>query len=78
MWMVMGTFIYGLGLTWVFISLFGLYGAAYGLVTAVFITVTVKQIMLQRYLPINPWQPFVQSLLFYPELVLLLRNKIKS
>lgn len=78
MLMVIGTFIYGLGFTWIFILLFGLYGAAYGLVAAVFVTVVIKQIFLQHFVPVRFWQPFVVSVKFYPELFRLLMIKIKD
>lgn len=75
--MVIGTFAYGLGFTWFFINGFGLYGAAFGLVVAVFVTVVIKQVFLQRYIPVRFWQPFAQSILFYPDLFRMLLKKIK-
>ena len=78
MFMVMGTFVYGLGFSWFFINRFGLYGAAYGLVMAVCVTAVIKQIFLQRYIPIRYWQPFLQSVAFYPELFRMLLKKLKK
>ena len=77
MLMVIGTFVYGLGFTWVFIYCFGLYGAAYGLVAAVFITVIIKQFFLQKYIPVRSWKPFVYCIQFYPELLRMLQQKLK-
>jgi lipopolysaccharide exporter len=76
--MVMGTFTYGLGFTWFFINGFGLYGAAFGPVAAVFVTVVIKQIVLKRYIVVRYWQPFVQSILFYPVLFRMLLEMIKK
>jgi len=78
MLMVMGTFLYGLGLTWIFILFFGLYGAAYGLVAAVGITVILKLALLRRYLPIRIWQPFIHSIKFYPELYRILTKTLQT
>jgi O-antigen/teichoic acid export membrane protein len=78
MLMVIGTFIYGLVFTWVFINSFGLYGAAYGLVAAVFFTVIIKQFFLQRYIPVRIWKPLVHSLYFYPQLLQMLQHALKT
>lgn len=76
--MVMSTFVYSLGFSWFFIKTFGLYGAAYGMVAAVFITVVIKQIILQRYLPIHIGSPFVYAVSNYPRMIRMAVNRIKN
>lgn len=76
MLMVMGTFVYSIAFTWLFIQSLGLYGAAYGMVTAVFITVVIKQFILRRFLPISVRVPFILAIKNYPQMLRMVREKI--
>lgn len=78
MLMVMGTLVYSIVFTWFFIQLFGLYGAAYGMVAAVFITVVIKQIILRRFLPVKLGTPFILAIKNYPRILQIAREKIKQ
>ncbi|MFC4873278.1 oligosaccharide flippase family protein [Negadavirga shengliensis] len=68
MLMVTGTFMYGAVLSWLFIQSFGLMGAAYGIVTATMITAAIKQIILNRYIPIRLDRAFRHARDNYPRL----------
>ncbi|NHE58234.1 oligosaccharide flippase family protein [Cyclobacterium plantarum] len=59
--MVFGTFVYGVGLSWLFIQWTGLQGAAYGLVISIFITVLIKNFILSRYIDIHIWACWAQA-----------------
>ena len=76
MLMVMGTFVYSIAFTWLFIQSLGLYGAAYGMVTAVFITVVIKQFILRRFLRISVGGPFILAIKNYPQMLRMVREKI--
>lgn len=76
--MVIGTFIYGAILSWFLINSYGLIGAAYGLVLAVFITAVVKQIILYRYIPIQFKNCLKEAVLMYPRMLDTVLQKIKK
>jgi O-antigen/teichoic acid export membrane protein len=76
MLMVFGTFVYGAGLSWLFIRWVGLSGAAYGLVAAVFCTAFIKHLILRKYLPIRFFQCLVQAFRMYPSMVSSVREKL--
>lgn len=76
--MVFGTFIYGAGLSWLFIHWMGLLGAAYGLVIAVFITALIKHFILSRYIDIRIWACWVQAAKNYPRTLKEIRSRIKK
>jgi len=78
MLMVMGTFIYSLGFSWIFIQSFGLYGAAYGMVAAVLITVVIKQFILRRYLSVHIGKPFIHAFESYPQIFRMVLSKLKA
>ena len=78
MLMVMGTFVYSIAFTWLFIRSFGLYGAAYGIVAAVFITVVIKQFILRRFLQISVGMTFVLAIKNYPQMLQMVRGKIRK
>lgn len=75
MFMVMGTFVYSVAFTWIFIQYFGLYGAAYGMVTAVLITVIIKQVMLRQFLRISFITPFALAVKNYPQILGMVMDK---
>lgn len=68
MLMVVGTFLYGAGLTYLLINGIGLLGAAYGLVLAVGLTAVIKQVILRRFIPINLKNTLINAAKFYLEL----------
>ncbi len=76
--MVIGTFIYGAILSWVFILQFGLLGAAMGLVMAVFITAVVKQLFLARYIPFHFLKAVSQAWHNYPMLTKMALDKLHA
>lgn len=78
MLMVMGTLVYSSGFTWLFIQFFGLYGAAYGMVTAILITVVIKQLILLRFLAVNFTRPFVFAIKNYPVLLEITMQKLRN
>src|SRR5690606_32227111 len=75
MFMEMGTFAYSMVFTWMFIQYFGLYGAAYGMVTAVLITVIIKQVMLRQFLRISFITPFALAVKNYPQILGMVMDK---
>ena len=77
MYMVMGTFVYSIAFTWIFIQSLGLYGAAYGMVTAVLITVIIKQFILRRFLQISFGTPFSLAIKNYPQILRMMMEKTK-
>lgn len=77
MLMVMGTFVYSIGFTWIFIKAVGLLGAAYGMVVAVFITVLIKQFILRRFLPVHAGRPFILVVNNYGKAVRGVRQKLE-
>ena len=78
MMMVIGTFVYSIFLSWGFIKAFGLYGAAYGMVTAIFITVVIKQFILRRFLRISFSTPFILAVKNYSQILQMVREKINQ
>ncbi|WP_209332527.1 oligosaccharide flippase family protein [Lunatimonas salinarum] len=76
--MVFGTFLYGAVFSYVLIQHFGLLGAAYGLVLAVGITAVIKQIILQRFLPIQLGRALLAGITYYPELFRMIKSKLKG
>lgn len=77
MLMVSGTFLYSIVFSWILIQSFGLYGAAYGMVAAVFITVVIKQIILTRYIPVKMELPFILAMKKYPHFVHIAKVKFR-
>jgi len=78
MLMVMGTLFYSVAFTWIFIRLWGLNGAAYGMVSAIFITVIIKQIILRRFLPVHIGTPFILAMKNYPRILKVVTNKVTA
>ncbi|EON77904.1 polysaccharide biosynthesis protein [Lunatimonas lonarensis] len=76
--MVLGTFVYGALLSYVFIQSFGLMGAAYGLVLALGITAAIKQFILGKFLPIRLLDALFVGITYYPELWKMVRSKLKK
>ncbi|SEI73603.1 Membrane protein involved in the export of O-antigen and teichoic acid [Cyclobacterium xiamenense] len=74
--MVLGTFLYGAGLSWLFIRWIGLPGAAYGLVTAVFCTALIKHLILRKYLPIRFFHCLLQAVNMYPSMLRSIQEKV--
>lgn len=77
MLMVFGTFIYTIVASYLLIELFGLIGAAYALVGAVGLTVLLKYFIFRYFVPFRMWRPFVEAVFMYPELLQILRKKLK-
>ncbi|SHN15688.1 Membrane protein involved in the export of O-antigen and teichoic acid [Cyclobacterium lianum] len=63
--MVFATFVTGAGFSWLFINWYGLEGAAFGLVIALFITAGIKFYLLSRYIPINVFSCLSQAVKNY-------------
>lgn len=76
--LVFGTIIYGLGLSWFFISQLGLIGAALGVVAAIGITAMIKMIILSRFLKVSYKEIMVQTFKNYPKALGLIKGKIKN
>lgn len=77
MFLVCGTLIYGLALSWFFISLVGLMGAAIGVVIAIGITACIKVIILNKFLSISYKNIFYQTFDNFPKALRLIQTKIK-
>ncbi|MEX2512274.1 MAG: oligosaccharide flippase family protein [Cyclobacteriaceae bacterium] len=75
--MVFGTFIYGAALSYFLIEIFGLMGAAYGLVLAVLITAIIKQFMLRKFIPISAKHCLYQATSIFPKMGGILLQKLK-
>lgn len=78
MLMVFGTFIYGAGLSWIFIHWIGLLGAAYGLVLAVFCTALIKHLVLNRHIKMRFLHCWIQAARAYPKLLTSLLEKFRK
>lgn len=78
MLMVFGTFLYGALFTYVFIQWFGLMGAAYGLVLALFTTSIIKYIILNKFIDISMGQCWIKAFENYPIMIKTLIDKVKK
>lgn len=77
MLMVIGNFVYTIVASYLLIEHFGLIGAAYAMVGAVALTVLMKFFIFRYFVPFSVWKPFVEAFYMYPQLMQMLRSKLK-
>lgn len=75
MMLVFGTLIYGLGLSWLFITKLGLIGAALGVITAIGVTALIKVVILNRFLKISYKSVLIHTFRNYPKAFDLIKSK---
>ena len=76
--MVFGTFVYGAIFSYLFIQWFGLMGAAYGLILALFTTSIIKFIILNKFVDIRIGQCWIKAFENYPIMIKTLKDKVKN
>ncbi|WP_339677108.1 oligosaccharide flippase family protein [Cyclobacterium marinum] len=76
--MVFGTFLYGAIFSYLFIQWFGLMGAAYGLILALFTTSIIKFIILNKFVDIRIGQCWIKAFENYPIMIKTLKDKVKN